>query len=216
MGRLWAYSGLVLSKVSVTSARQFGPRDSEPLKMTSSMALPRRCLALCSPSTQRIESTMFDLPQPLGPTMPTTSWSKWITVRSTKDLKPVISNFFMCIDKLPSADSHRLYSRPRPVELRCPQTVHRLVARLVWSRRVAWIYAAERMRTRPICSRLLLSVRPRVWPARPIGVPRIGSAAGQALPNGSRVRLAGARPKGNTKEVRSILGCSEPENEGHR
>src|SRR3954470_11523341 len=114
MGRLWAYSGLVLSKVSVTSARPFGPRDSEPLKITSSMFLPRRCLALCSPSTQRIESTMFDLPQPFGPTMPTTSWSKWITVRSTKDLKPVISNFLMCIDKLPSADRDRLIAGRAP------------------------------------------------------------------------------------------------------
>src|SRR6188768_208917 len=114
MGRLWAYSGLVLSKVSVTSARPFGPRDSEPLKITSSMALPRRCLALCSPRTQRIESTMFDLPQPLGPTMPTTSWSKWITVRSTKDLKPVISNFLMCIDKLPSAERDRLIAGHAP------------------------------------------------------------------------------------------------------
>ena len=34
------------------------------------MLRPRRCRALCSPSTQRSASTMFDLPQPLGPTMP--------------------------------------------------------------------------------------------------------------------------------------------------
>src|SRR6478609_5317437 len=164
MGRLWAYSGLVLSKVRVTSAKPFGPRDSEPLKITSSMALPRRCLALCSPRTQRMESTMFDLPQPLGPTMPTTSWSKWITVRSTKDLKPVISNFFMCIDKLSLSRSRSAYSRPDAQKLGCPQAVHRLVARLVWSRRVAWIYAAERMHTRPICSHQLLLYAVRVWP----------------------------------------------------
>ena len=33
----------MLSKVSVTSAKPCGPRVSEPLKMTSSIALPRRC-----------------------------------------------------------------------------------------------------------------------------------------------------------------------------
>ncbi len=61
-GSVSAYSGLVLSKVRVTSAMPFGPRDSEPLKMTSSMARPRRCFALCSPKVQRMASTMFDLP----------------------------------------------------------------------------------------------------------------------------------------------------------
>ena len=40
---------------------------------------------------------MFDLPQPFGPTMPMMSWSKWMTVRSTNDLNPVISSFLMCI-----------------------------------------------------------------------------------------------------------------------
>ena len=38
--------------------------------MTSSIARPRRCFALCSPITQRMASTTFDLPQPLGPTTP--------------------------------------------------------------------------------------------------------------------------------------------------
>ncbi len=37
--------------------------------MTSSIARPRRCLADCSPITQRMASTMFDLPHPLGPTI---------------------------------------------------------------------------------------------------------------------------------------------------
>ncbi len=90
-----AISGSPLSKVSVTSAMPCGPRCSEPLKMTSDMARPRRCLALCSPIAQRMESTMLDLPQPLGPTMPTTSESKWMTVRSTNDLKPLISSLRM-------------------------------------------------------------------------------------------------------------------------
>src|SRR5688572_3401978 len=39
----------------------------------------------------RIASTMFDLPQPLGPTTPTFCSSNVSTVRSQKDLKPMIS-----------------------------------------------------------------------------------------------------------------------------
>ena len=68
--------------------------------MTSSIARPRRCFALCSPMHQRMASTMFDLPQPFGPTMPITSWSKWMTVRSTNDLKPLISSLRMRIGLL--------------------------------------------------------------------------------------------------------------------
>src|SRR6478609_8217135 len=98
MGRLWAYSGFVLSKVSVTSARPFGPRDSEPLKITSSMFLPRRCFGLCSPRTQRIASTMFDLPQPFGPTTPVTPEGKSRTVRWGKDLNPTSSS---CLIRIP-------------------------------------------------------------------------------------------------------------------
>ena len=36
--------------------------------MTSAISLPRRLLTLCSPSTHLMASTMFDLPEPLGPT----------------------------------------------------------------------------------------------------------------------------------------------------
>jgi hypothetical protein len=56
------------SKVSETSAMPAAERVSEPPKMTSSMALPRRCFADCSPMHQRMASMMFDLPQPFGPT----------------------------------------------------------------------------------------------------------------------------------------------------
>ena len=45
--------------------------------MTSSIALPRRCLADCSPMHQRMASTMFDLPQPLGPTTAVMGWLKF-------------------------------------------------------------------------------------------------------------------------------------------
>jgi hypothetical protein len=78
-----------------------GPRDSEPLKMTSSMARPRRCLADCSPMTHRIASTMFDLPQPFGPTTPVMGSSNVSTVRSTKDLNPQISSRFIRIEHHP-------------------------------------------------------------------------------------------------------------------
>ncbi len=79
------------SNVSETSANPAGPRDSEPAKMTSSIARPRRCLADCSPMTQRMASTTFDLPQPFGPTIEVIGSGKLIDVLSTNDLKPQIS-----------------------------------------------------------------------------------------------------------------------------
>src|SRR5687767_2401452 len=81
-----------LSKTSVTSHIPDGPRESEPAKMTSSMALPRRCLADCSPMHQRMASTMFDLPQPFGPTTAVIGSLKLRTVLSQKDLKPMTSS----------------------------------------------------------------------------------------------------------------------------
>ena len=59
--------------------------------MTSSMARPRRCFADCSPITQRMASTMFDLPQPFGPTIDVIGSGKEIDVLSTNDLNPQIS-----------------------------------------------------------------------------------------------------------------------------
>ena len=49
-----------------------GLRPSVPLKITSAISPPRKALADCSPSTQRIASDTFDLPHPLGPTMAVT------------------------------------------------------------------------------------------------------------------------------------------------
>ena len=79
------------SNVSDTSAMPAGPRVSEPAKITSPIAWPRRCLADCSPMHQRMASTMFDLPQPLGPTTAVTGSRKFRTVRSQNDLNPMIS-----------------------------------------------------------------------------------------------------------------------------
>src|SRR6185312_5212355 len=66
-------------------------REAEPLKMTSAISPPRRLLALCSPSTQRTLSTMFDFPDPFGPTTPVTPGAKSNAVLSANDLKPTSS-----------------------------------------------------------------------------------------------------------------------------
>ena len=65
-----------------------GGEPSEPAKITSSMPLPRSRRGACSPITQRIASTTFDLPQPLGPTTPVMPGLNETTVLSTNDLKP--------------------------------------------------------------------------------------------------------------------------------
>src|SRR5262245_41091399 len=59
--------------------------------MTSSILLPRRLLALCSPITQVMASATLLLPQPFGPTMAVTPLSKASSERSEKDLNPLIS-----------------------------------------------------------------------------------------------------------------------------
>ena len=81
-------SRLGLSKTRVTSATPDGLRPAEPLKITSSMASPRRLLALCSPRTHLNPSTTLLLPQPLGPTIPVIGESNTNSVRSAKLLKP--------------------------------------------------------------------------------------------------------------------------------
>ena len=53
-----------------TSAKSRGGRVAVPAKITSSIPPPRSDLGLPSPITQRIASSRFDLPQPLGPTIP--------------------------------------------------------------------------------------------------------------------------------------------------
>ena len=59
-----------------------------PLKITSCMDSPRSSLACDSPSTQRTASMMLDLPQPLGPTTPTSWPGNMKLVGSAKDLNP--------------------------------------------------------------------------------------------------------------------------------
>jgi len=79
------------AKVMLTSAMLSALRESVPLKMTSVIAEPRRAVGRCSPNTQRIESEMLLLPQPLGPTTAVMPGSKTRRVFCAKLLKPVIS-----------------------------------------------------------------------------------------------------------------------------
>src|SRR5271154_4583708 len=71
-------------------------RPLVPPKMTSSISPPRMRLAEFSPITQRSASTRFDLPQPLGPTMPVIPDSITSSVGSTKDLKPLRRSLEKC------------------------------------------------------------------------------------------------------------------------
>src|SRR4051794_11123262 len=81
------------SKTSATSAIPAGLRPPLPLKITSSIASPRRLLADCSPSTHLNASTTFDLPHPLGPTIPVIGESNTNSVRSANDLNPLRTSF---------------------------------------------------------------------------------------------------------------------------
>ena len=56
--------------------------------MTSVRASPRNWRAELSPITQRTASTMFDLPQPFGPTTALRLPGSSTVVASTKDLNP--------------------------------------------------------------------------------------------------------------------------------
>src|SRR5204862_3383848 len=78
----------VLLTTRETSATFTGRRPVEPWKITSSILPPRNRRGDCSPSTQRTASEMFDLPQPLGPTMAVTPASNGSSTVPANDLKP--------------------------------------------------------------------------------------------------------------------------------
>src|SRR5262245_25564540 len=86
----------VLSIVSVTSARPSGARPAVPAKITSSILPPRSAFAPCSPRTQAIASTTFDLPEPFGPTTQVMPGSSLNVVADAKDLKPFTVRLFRC------------------------------------------------------------------------------------------------------------------------
>src|SRR5690625_1496252 len=91
-----------------------GLRPPDPLKITSVMDSPRRCLAEDSPMTQRTASMMFDFPQPFGPTTALMLPGKWTVVGSTNDLKPASLMLFKRIIDRPRASGakRRLYTDP--------------------------------------------------------------------------------------------------------
>ena len=99
----------LLSMVRVTSARPRAGRSLVPAKMTSSMDLDRTTLGACAPRTQPMESTTFDLPEPLGPTTTVIPGSRSSTVLSAKDLKPFKVRLFRNNVSSPQTDgtSHR-------------------------------------------------------------------------------------------------------------
>src|SRR3989338_3965180 len=86
-----------LEKVKDASAYPKAGILSVPLKITSSIFVPRSDFTDCSPSTQRMESAIFDFPQPLGPTTAVMPGSKCKVVFSAKDLNPNNSNFLKYI-----------------------------------------------------------------------------------------------------------------------
>ncbi len=80
----------LLSMTSFTSAIPRAGREGVPAKMTSAMWPPRSARAPCSPSTQLMASTRFDLPEPFAPTMTDTPGWNSRTVLSANDLNPRI------------------------------------------------------------------------------------------------------------------------------
>jgi len=74
----------------VTSATLREAREAVPAKITSSISPPRMVRALVSPIAQRRASTILDLPQPFGPTMPVRPGITSTSVGSAKDLKPAM------------------------------------------------------------------------------------------------------------------------------
>ena len=88
-----AYAVILASLLSiyrVTSAKLRAGLCDVPAKMTSSNSPPRIDFAEVSPINQRMASTILDLPQPLGPTIPVRPSSMVTSSGSAKDLKPVI------------------------------------------------------------------------------------------------------------------------------
>src|SRR5690349_12667533 len=118
--------------VSVTSARPSGARPAVPAKMTSSILPPRSAFAPCSPSTQAMASTTFDLPEPFGPTTQVMPGSSRNVVAEAKDLKPLTVRLLRCTDLRGSADGSARCSagwqatRPGPGRHRyaAPGTAH--------------------------------------------------------------------------------------------
>ncbi len=86
-----------------TSAMRRWPMPLPPAEITSCIEAPRIAPGLCSPSAQSTASVMFDLPEPLGPTITLTPGENSSFARSGKDLNPFISIDLRYICSGPSA-----------------------------------------------------------------------------------------------------------------
>ena len=80
-----------LSMTTSTSAALRLPTPLPPAEITSCIEAPRIAPGLCSPSAQSTASVMFDLPEPLGPTITLTPGENSSLARSGNDLNPFIS-----------------------------------------------------------------------------------------------------------------------------
>src|SRR5258708_38403623 len=74
-------------------------RPVVPAKITSSISPPRRPRALVSPIAHRRASTMLDLPQPFGPTIPVSPGRISTPVCSAKLLNPAIRSLLKLTGK---------------------------------------------------------------------------------------------------------------------
>jgi len=87
-----------LATVTETSAIFLEGLFDVPENMTSSMPDPRMLFADVSPITHLKDSTIFDFPQPFGPTMPVKPFSIKKLVLSANDLNPLSWIFLNSMD----------------------------------------------------------------------------------------------------------------------
>ena len=116
-----------LSRMSDTSANPTGPRFAVPLKMTSSIFAPRSEREDCSPSTQRIASEIFDLPEPFGPTIAVMPPRNLISVRSGNDLNPCKIRLLRTMCHLKDIDKIFYHFRFNTVNQNVSVQIHRNV-----------------------------------------------------------------------------------------
>jgi len=79
------------SKTNLTLALWPAGLNSLPLKIKFTLLSVRKLFELCSPRTQRKASTIFDFPDPFGPTIALIPLGNCKIVLSANDLNPLIS-----------------------------------------------------------------------------------------------------------------------------